>query len=118
MAVRRKKPKPWLGAGSPGREISSEAIAAASILWYDVYVHNSVNSVAAYRHFIVIWAPRQKIMVDTSSEKDASLVVRTLGNCEIFLAGKRLEGLTLRKSVALLLYLVLVPGPHERGRLA
>ncbi len=48
----------------------------------------------------------------------ACLEVRTLGCLEIRVGEQPLETITLRKAQALLIYLLLHPGPHPRGRVA
>ncbi|NIA10269.1 MAG: AAA family ATPase, partial [Nitrospiraceae bacterium] len=57
-------------------------------------------------------------MVGKSEDQSHLLVINTLGRFEILQEGRRVEGLTLRKAQALLVYLCLNPGPHERSRLA
>ncbi|NCC34532.1 MAG: hypothetical protein EOM24_21330, partial [Chloroflexia bacterium] len=53
----------------------------------------------------------------TRTTKD-SLHIRCLGQTEILLGGRALSGVLLRKAQALLIYLALEPGRHERDALA
>jgi ABC-type oligopeptide transport system substrate-binding subunit/DNA-binding SARP family transcriptional activator len=53
-----------------------------------------------------------------SEASSPELVIHTLGRFDIRQSGQRVVGLKLRKARALLIYLLLNPGPHDRSRLA
>jgi len=57
-------------------------------------------------------------MLIDPTDQGQSLAVHTLGRCEILLGGRKREVIALRKARALLIYMLLNPGPHDRGRLA